>query len=78
MSGTASAAPASPTPAAQRVGALERTVAQLQGAQQDFATMVNGELGRIGTRIANMESTIRQREEEIKNALDQTAAQRGA
>ena len=79
MSSSASpAAPASPSPAAQRVAAVERTLAQLQAAQADFATNVNGELQRIGIRMQNFESTLRQREEEIKAALDATAAQRSA
>ena len=78
MSATAAAAPPSPTPAAQRVAAVERTLAQLQGAQASFATTVNEELQKLGIRMVNMESTLRQREEEIKSALDQTAAQRSA
>ena len=79
MSTSASpAAPVSPSPAAQRVAAVERTLAQLQAAQADFATNVNGELQRIGIRMQNFESTLRQREEEIKAALDATAAQRSA
>ena len=77
-SASSPAAPASPSPAAQRVAAVERTLAQLQAAQADFATYVNGELQRIGIRMQNFESTLRQREEEIKAALDSTAAQRSA
>ena len=79
MSASASpAAPASPSPAAQRVAAVERTLVQLQAAQAEFATTVNGELQRFGIRMSNLESTIRQREEQIRAALDQTAAQRSA
>ena len=78
MFASAIAAPASPSPAAQRVAAVERTLTQLQTAQAEFATTVNGELQRIGIRMTNLESTVRQREEEIKAALDQTAAQRSA
>ena len=79
MSATAApAAPTSPSPAAQRLAAVERTVAQLQSAQAEFATTVNGELQRFGIRMSNFESTLRQREEQIRAALDQTAAQRSA
>ena len=79
MSTSASpAVPLSPTPAAQRVAALERTVTQLQNAQAEFATTVNGELQGFGARLGSLESHLRRREEEIKSALDQTAAQRSS
>ena len=79
MSATASpAAPTSPSPAAQRLAAVERTVAQLQTAQAEFATTVNGDLQRFGIRMSNFETMLRQREEQIRAALDQTAAQRSS
>ena len=75
---SATAAPPSPTPAAQRVAALERQITNIQSAHATFATSTNRELQQSAVRITGLESALRQREEEIRQIFDQSAAQRGA
>ena len=55
---------------------LEQALQTMQNDQGTFATTVNQELLQVNRRMAEMETTIRDREEAIRVALDNTAAQR--
>ena len=73
MAGTT---PLSPTSAAQRGMRFEQQLQQLQQDQATFATMVNREVTEAKSRMMQMESMIRDREEAVRLALDRTAADR--
>ena len=73
MAGTT---PLSPTSAAQRGMRFEQQLQQLQQDQATFATMVNREVTEAKSRMMQMESMIRDREEAVRMALDRTAADR--
>ena len=57
---------------------MEQQLQQIQTDQGIFATAMNTELLQAKNRMMAMESTIRDREEAIRVALDGTAAQRAA
>ena len=77
MSGTASPG-VPPSPAALRVANLERAVQRQQEAQATFATTTNRELQELRTRSVQLESTLREREDQLRQLLDQAAAQRSS
>ena len=58
------------------VSEVQRTLSRLEGAMGTFTTQVNTEIRELAGRTMNVESTLRQREEDIRNAFEQTAAQR--
>ena len=60
---------------------MQRMEDRLQQFQQDqgvYASRINNEMSEMLSRIAAIESTIRDREEAIRNAFDATAAQRAS
>ena len=71
-------APLSPTSTTSSLFAATRRVQQLEERFGLFATQINSEIQTITGRVVTLESTLRQREEEIKKAFDTTAAQRAA
>ena len=75
MAGTT---PLSPSSAQARGLRFEQQLQQLQQDQATFATMVNREVTEAKSRMMQMESMIRDREEAIRVALDRTAANRAA
>ena len=79
MAGTANGVtPLSPTSTTTSLFAANRRVQQLEERFGQFATQMNVEMQGLTGRIVALESTLRQREEEIKRAFDVTAAQRAA
>ena len=80
MAGTngAPAAPLSPASTTSSLFAANRRVQQLDERFGLFATQINAEMQGLTNRIMVLEGTLRQREEEIKQAFDVTAAQRAA
>ena len=60
------------------MGRLEAQFEAFQNQQGTFATQVNNDSRQIGTRIASIETTIRDREEAIRSMFDQMAAQKAA
>ena len=74
----ATGAPVSPTTAGTSLFAATRRVAQLEEQFATYATQNNAEQQSLAARVLVLEGTLRQREEEIKAALDTTAAQRAA
>ena len=75
MAGTT---PYSPTSAQARGMRFEQQLQQMQQDQGIFATFMNQEVAEAKSRMLQMESTIRDREEAIRVALDGTAALRAA
>ena len=80
MAGTANGMPTplSPTSATSSLFAATRRVQAMEERLATFATQTNGEMQAMSTRIATLEGQLRQREEQIKQVLDFTAAQRAA
>ena len=70
--------PLSPTSTTSSLFAATRRVQQLEERFGMFATQINSEMQNVTNRVVTLESTLRQREEEIKQAFDVTAAQRVA
>ena len=68
--------PTSPSSTSQwsRVQTLDTRLTQFQSDQGTFASMVNNELRGLASRIGTLESTLRQREEEIQSAFEATTA----
>ena len=73
----ATAAPISPIASASLFSATRR-VQQLEERFTEFATQTNADGQVLTGRVATLESALRQREDEIRNVLDATAAQRAA
>ena len=61
-----------------RVARIEEKLEQFQQSQGMFASQMNTEIMQTNSRMATIETTIRDREEAIKVAFDHTAAQRAA
>ena len=80
MAGTAAngvpTAPLSPTSTTTSLFAATRRVQQLEERFASFATQTNADGQVLTTRVAELESALRQREEAIKHILEATAAQR--
>ena len=74
----AGATPLSPTSAQARGQRFEQQLQQIQQDQGTFATLMNREVSEAKSRMMQMESMIRDREEAIRVALDRTAALRAA
>ena len=64
--------------ASSQIRRLETQFEIFQTSQGEFASRVNTYIAQLTTRITAIESTIRNREEEIKAAFDLTAAQRAS
>ena len=71
-------APLSPTSTTTSLIAATRRVQQLEERFATFATQTNADGQTLTNRVASLESALRQREEEIKQILETTAAQRAA
>ena len=79
MAGTANgmpSAPLSPTSTTTSLFAATRRVQQLEDRFAMFATQTNADGQALTSRVASLEGALRQREEEIKQILEVTAAQR--
>ena len=74
----AGATPLSPTSAQVRGQRFEQQLQQIQQDQGTFATLMNREVSEAKSRMMQMESMIRDREQAIRVALDGTAALRAA
>ena len=70
--------PVSSSTAGASLFAATRRVALLEEQFAAYATQNNAEQQSLAARVLALEGTLRQREEEIKSALDATAAQRAA
>ena len=71
-------APMSPTSTTSSLFAATRRVQVLEERFATFATQTNSDGQALTSRVAGLESQLRQREEDIKQVLEITAAQRAA
>ena len=81
MVGTANGlptAPLSPTSATSSLFSATRRVQVLEERFAAFATQTNADGQSLANRVAGLESQIRQREEQVRQVLEVTAAQRAA
>ena len=81
MAGTANGlptAPLSPTSTTSSLFSATRRVQALEERFATFATQTNADGQSLANRVAGLESQIRQREEQVRQVLEVTAAQRAA